>query len=172
MIAAQRAIVDAYVSLEGAGFPANVVLERQLSPRLAPVPELKAANDRILASLASGKLVPEADVPAALLAVYRPSVQPYLISWFAYDPRVEIRKASGRVTIVQGTHDVQAIVDDGKALAAARPSATFVLIDGMTHVLTDDPATTVAAQTTGAYADASRPLDTLLVATLAAAVTT
>jgi pimeloyl-ACP methyl ester carboxylesterase len=170
MVASQRVLLDGYVSLEGAGFPANVVLDRQLAPRLTPVPELKAANDRILTSLASGKLVPESDVPAALLAYYRPSVQPYLISWFAYDPRVEIQKASGRVTIVQGTHDVQAIVEDGNALAAARPAASFALIDGMTHVLTDDPATTVEAQITGAYADASRPLDARLVTTLVAAV--
>jgi len=170
MIAAQSAPVDAYVSLEGAGFPANVVLARQLATNLAPYPELKAQSDRILASLLSGKLVPASDVPAPLLSLYRPSVQPYLMSWFAYDPRVEIVKTTGRVTIVQGTHDVQVSVDDGKALAAARPSATFVLIDGMTHVLVDDPGTTIAEQVTGAYADASRPLDARLVAALGGAV--
>ncbi len=170
MIAAQGAPVDAYVSLEGAGFPANVVLARQLATNLAPYPELKAQSDRILASLVSGKLVAASDVPAPLLSLYRPSVQPYLISWFAYDPRVEIVKTTGRVTIVQGTHDVQVSVDDGKALAAARPSATFVLIDGMTHVLVDDPGTTIAEQVTGAYADASRPLDARLVAALGGAV--
>jgi pimeloyl-ACP methyl ester carboxylesterase len=170
MIAAQSVPVDAYVSLEGAGFPANVVLARQLATNLAPYPELKAQSDRILASLALGKLVVASDVPAPLLSLFRPSVQPYLISWFAYDPRVEIVKTTGRVTIVQGTHDVQVSVDDGKALAAARPSATFVLIDGMTHVLVDDPGTTIAEQVTGAYADASRPLDARLVAALGGAV--
>jgi pimeloyl-ACP methyl ester carboxylesterase len=169
MIAAQSVPVDAYVSLEGAGFPANVVLARQLATNLAPYPELKAQSDRILASLALGKLVVASDVPAPLLSLFRPSVQPYLISWFAYDPRVEIVKTTGRVTIVQGTHDVQVSVDDGKALAAARPSATFVLIDGMTHVLVDDPGTTIAEQVTGAYADASRPLDARLVAALGGA---
>jgi pimeloyl-ACP methyl ester carboxylesterase len=170
MIAAQSAPVDAYVSLEGAGFPANVVLARQLATNLAAYPELKAQSDRILASLASGKLVAASDVPAPLLSLYRPSVQPYLLSWFAFDPRVEILKTTGRITIVQGTHDVQVSVDDGKALAAARPSATFVLIDGMTHVLVDDPGTTIAEQVTGAYADASRPLDARLVAALGGAV--
>jgi pimeloyl-ACP methyl ester carboxylesterase len=169
MIAAQSVPVDAYVSLEGAGFPANVVLARQLATNLAPYPELKAQSDRILASLALGKLVVASDVPAPLLSLFRPSVQPYLLSWFAYDPRVEIVKTTGRVTIVQGTHDVQVSVDDGKALAAARPSATFVLIDGMTHVLVDDPGTTIAEQVTGAYADASRPLDARLVAALGGA---
>jgi pimeloyl-ACP methyl ester carboxylesterase len=170
MIASQRAPVDAYVSLEGAGFPANVVLARQIATNLAPYPELKAQSDRILASLVSGKLVAASDVPTPLLSLYRPSVQPYLMSWFAYDPRVEIARATGRVTIVQGTHDVQVSIDDGKALAAARPTATFVLVDGMTHVLTDDPGTTLAEQVSGAYADASRPLDARLVTTLAAAV--
>jgi pimeloyl-ACP methyl ester carboxylesterase len=170
MIAAQSAPVDAYVSLEGAGFPANVVLARQLATNLAAYPELEAQSERILASLVRGKLVAASDVPAPLLSLYRPSIQPYLMSWFAYDPRVEIVKATGRVTIVQGTHDVQVSVDDGKALAAARPSATFVLIDGMTHVLVDDPGTTIAEQVTGAYADASRPLDARLIAALGGAV--
>jgi pimeloyl-ACP methyl ester carboxylesterase len=170
MIAAQSAPVDAYVSLEGAGFPANVVLARQLATNLAAYPELKAQSDRILASLVGGKLVAASDVPAPLLSVYRPSVQPYLMSWFAFDPRVEIVKTTGRVTIVQGTHDVQVSVDDGKALAAARPNAAFVLIDGMTHVLVDDPGTTIAEQVTGAYADASRPLDARLVTALGGAV--
>jgi pimeloyl-ACP methyl ester carboxylesterase len=170
LIAAQSAPVDAYVSLEGAGFPANVVLARQLATNLAAYPELEAQSERILASLVRGKLVAASDVPAPLLSLYRPSIQPYLMSWFAYDPRVEIVKATGRVTIVQGTHDVQVSVDDGKALAAARPSATFVLIDGMTHVLVDDPGTTIAEQVTGAYADASRPLDARLIAALGGAV--
>jgi uncharacterized protein len=103
------------------------------------------------------------NVPAGLMALYRPSVQPYIISWLKYDPRTEITKVKSRVTIVQGSHDVQVSVENGKALAAALPSATFALIDGMTHVLTtDDPATNLAGQLTGAYADAARPLSTNL----------
>ncbi|MBD5635263.1 MAG: alpha/beta fold hydrolase [Candidatus Eremiobacteraeota bacterium] len=169
MCAAAKTTVDGYGSLEGAGFPANEVLTRQLAERLAPLPDLKAQADRILASLTRGTPVAEADVPPLLQSLFRPSVQPYLMSWFAYDPRVQIARASGRITIVQGTNDVQVSVEDGRALAAARPQAAFVLIDGMTHVLVDDPGTTLADQLKGAYADPLRPLDARLVRTLVTA---
>jgi uncharacterized protein len=170
MLAAERVPVDAYVSLEGAGFPIATVLREQLRAPLQPYPELAAKAETILEALSSGKTVVAADVPPGLMALYRPSVQPYVISWLKYDPRTEITKVKSRVTIVQGSHDVQVSVENGKALAAALPSATFALIDGMTHVLTDDPATNLAGQLTGAYADATRPLNTNLVRTLIAAM--
>jgi uncharacterized protein len=166
MIAAQRAHVDAYVSLEGAGFPAATVLATQLK---ANAPGMAGQWQPILDKLASGATVPAADVPADLGPLFRPSVQPYLISWFKYDPRVEIAKLTGPVVIVQGTHDIQVGVADGQALAGAAPSAKYVLIDGMTHVLTDDPGTTLAQQASGAYADAARPLDATLVTAIVAA---
>ena len=126
MLAAARAPIDAYVSLEGAGFPASVMLKRQLAQRLQPYPELEAQSDRILATLDRGTLVPQNDVPQLVVRLRSARRD---------------REGIGCVTIVQGTHDVQATVDDGKALAAARPSATFALIENMTHVLVDDPAT-------------------------------
>lgn len=170
MLAAERAPVDAYVSLEGAGFPIATVLRAQLQPKLQPYPELAAKAAAILEALSSGSTVDAADVPPGLMALYRPSIQAYLISWLKYDPRTEITKFKSRVTIVQGSHDVQVPVENGKALAAALPSANFVLVDGMTHVLTDDRATNLAGQLAGAYADAARPLDTHLVRMLIAAV--
>ncbi|GAC1543930.1 MAG: alpha/beta hydrolase [Vulcanimicrobiaceae bacterium] len=171
MIAAQRAPVDAFISLDGAGFPASAVLGEQLRAQLQPYPDLRERAAKILTTLANGTTVAAADVPPALMSVFRPSVQPYLISWFKYDPRVEIAKLTSRVTIVHGTHDVQVPIDDGRALAAAHPGASFVSIDGLTHVLVNDPGTTLAEQKTGAYADAARPIDPALVRALVAAVT-
>ncbi len=169
MLAAQKAPVDAFVSLEGAGFPIATVLREQLRPQLASVPTLAAAAEKIMTSLSDGKTVPAADVPSELMSLFRPSVQPYVISWFKYDPRVEIAKLAGPVTIVQGTHDVQVPVANGEALRDARSSATYVAIDGLTHMLVDDPGTTLAAQLAGAYSDASRAIDATLVAALVTA---
>jgi len=166
MIAAQRAHVDTYVSLEGAGFPAAMVLAAQLQQN---APGLADKWQPILNKLSSGSTVPAADVAPELASLFRPSVQPYLISWFKYDPRVEIAKVPGPVIIVQGTHDIQVVVADGQALAAAAPHAKYIVIDGMTHVLTDDPGTTLAQQRPGAYADATRPLDATLITALVAA---
>jgi pimeloyl-ACP methyl ester carboxylesterase len=168
MVAVQRARVESYVSIEGAGFPADVVLRKQLAAHLGSQPDLLAQSNHILDELVQGNQVSE--TPRELAALFRPSVQPYLISWFKYDPRVEIAKVTSLVTVIQGTNDLQVSMDDGKALAAANPHATFVVLDGMTHVLSDDTGKTLAEQMTGAYADAERPLDPRLIDALIAAV--
>ena len=168
ILAAQRAKVDAFVSLEGPGVPAQDSIRRQLRPRLATLPELAKASDRILDALRDGHTV--ADVPEALRALYRPSVQPYLISWFRYDPRVEIAKLSTRTAIVQGTFDLQVSVDDARALAAARPAATLTLVERMSHVLKDAADATLASQMKTVYANPSLPIDLAVPAAIAAAL--
>ncbi|MGH7689596.1 MAG: alpha/beta hydrolase, partial [Gemmatimonadaceae bacterium] len=136
MIAARTARAGGYVSLEGAGSPAAVILRTQLKGKLPP--DLAAQSERILSGLEKGQ--PTDSVPAPLMVLYRPSVQPYLISWFRYNPAAEIGKLRIPVLIVQGTHDEQVTMDDAHRLAAADPRATLLVLDGMTHVLKDAPA--------------------------------
>jgi pimeloyl-ACP methyl ester carboxylesterase len=167
MLAVGHAPVEAYVSIDGPGFPADVVLRRQLGPLLAGSPDLAAANTRILDALTRGQT--DADVPALLAPLYHASIQPYLISWFRYDPSAEIKKVRARVTIVQGANDIQVSVDNARALAAARPDATLVIVPAMTHVLSDDDATTLEGQASGVYLDHLRPIDPQLVRAIASA---
>jgi len=131
MIAAKKCGAAGFISLEGAGFPAADILRTQLKGRL-PDP-LVAQNEAILKSLEAGKTFD--DPPQTLLALYRPSVQPYLISWFKYDPAKEIAALKMPVLIIQGTTDVQVSIDDAKRLAAANPKARLVTIEGMNHIL-------------------------------------
>lgn len=168
MLAATRAKVAAFVSLEGAGVPAQQGLRRQLAPQLAALPSLAAASDRILDALAQGHTV--ADVPDTLQALYRPSVQPYLISWFRYDPRIAIAKVAARTAIVQGTFDAQIPVADARALAAAKPAATLTIVERMSHVLKDAPDATLASQINTVYVNPSLPLDPAVPAAIAAAL--
>lgn len=58
-----------------------------------------------------------------------------MISWLRYDPAKEIAKLSIPVLITQGTTDIQATMQDVKLLAATKPSAKVLLIEGMNHVL-------------------------------------
>ena len=152
MLAAKQAKVDALVSIAGVGRPAPALIREQLDTKLPP--RLKARSDRILDELVAGRTV--TDVPKELAALYRPSVQPYLISWFKYDPAREIVALEIPVLIVQGTTDLQISVDDAKRLAAAKKDAKLRLIDGMNHVLKH--ATSPADQQT-AYTDPSRPIE-------------
>lgn len=131
MVAAKKCGAAGFISLEGAGFPAADILRTQLKTRLPE--DLNAKSEAILKSLEAGKTVD--DGPPQLAAIYRPSVQPYLISWFKYDPAKEIAALRIPVLIVQGTTDLQVTLDDAKRLAAANPRAKLVVIDGMNHVL-------------------------------------
>lgn len=150
LLAAQRTPVDAYVSLAGAGRDAPTVLRAQLQTRLPPA--LAEQNERVLSALQAGQTV--ADVPAPLAPLYRPSVQPHLISWFRHDPAREITKLKMPVAIVQGETDIQvSVADDARRLAAALPSAELKLVPGMNHVLK-----TAAAGDIKAYMDAGLPL--------------
>ncbi|MBP1203967.1 pimeloyl-ACP methyl ester carboxylesterase [Duganella sp. 1411] len=136
LVACQRAKADACVSISGSGHPLADILRDQLKPKLPPA--LAGDNERILVSLEQGKPVEE--VPPQLMMLYRPSVQPYLISSFKTDPRKAIAALKMPVLILQGTTDIQVAVTEAQALSAAAPAAKLVIIDGMNHVLKMVPA--------------------------------
>jgi pimeloyl-ACP methyl ester carboxylesterase len=80
------------------------------------------------------------------------------------DELKELAKLEIPVLIVQGTTDVQTMVEDAKALAAAKKDAKLVIIDGMNHTLRK--AATQAEQAR-AYFDPSLPLAPNLVEEIA-----
>ena len=131
MIAAREAGADAFVSLEGTGRKAADILTEQLKNQLPP--DLMAQTNRILAALSAGQ-TPDS-VPPVLAPLFRPSVVPYLISWFKYDPAAEIGKLKIPALIVQGTTDIQVSMTDANALAAGNRSARLFTIEGMNHIL-------------------------------------
>lgn len=155
MVAARRAPANVFVSLEGAGRPIAVILREQLKPKLKP--ELYATADAIIASLQDDKTVTE--IPDDLAVLFRPSVQPYLISWLKYDPAVEIAKLRIPFVVVQGTADVQTTMVDAQALHAAAPGSQLVVIDGMNHVLKHAPDVSSPAAILKGYADSSLPVE-------------
>lgn len=166
MLATQRANADAFVSLEGAGRTAATVIHEQLAAR-APA-ALAAQADSIMAEISAGRTV--ASIPPALLSLYRPSVQPYLISWFRYDPAKEVARLQVPVLIVQGTTDIQVSQEDAHLLAAANPRARLVIVDGMNHVLKLVPPD--MTQQMKSYSDPTLAVAPQLVDTIASFVTT
>jgi fermentation-respiration switch protein FrsA (DUF1100 family) len=154
MLAAERVPVDGFVSLAGAGRPIAEILRDQLAKGLKDPALLTKAN-AIIASLVAGNTV--GDVPKELAALFRPSVQPYLISWMKYDPTTELaRIATPSVLIAHGTTDIQVPITDAQRLAAARPSAKLLVIEGMNHVLKAADASNAAQQ--DAYTNPSLPV--------------
>ncbi len=132
MRVANKEKVDGFISLAGAGQRADFIMKKQIA---ANAPQLSPAADSILISLAKGNTVLVKN--PQLTSIFSESVQPYLISWFAYDPGIEIKKLNTKVLLINGSSDLQVDVSEMKRLKTAKPAATSVVIEGMNHVLKD-----------------------------------
>lgn len=130
MIALQQTNVDKFISIAGVGRPAADILRTQLAGQ--PPVVLDAALP-IIDQLEKGDTI--AEVPQMLNALFRPSVQPYIISWFKYDPQIEIAKLKIPILIIQGTTDIQVNVDEAELLKKANSKAELKIIEGMNHIL-------------------------------------
>lgn len=161
MLAAPTIRASKVVSIAGAGAPAGDVIIRQLSAQLQPAPLAQATA--AVRKIERGELLDT--VPPGLFALFRPSVQPYLISWFAHDPRTVAGRLGVPLLVIQGTHDIQVLEEDAHAIAAANPRATLALIPGMNHVLKQSPAGRL--EQGPAYSDSTIAIDSTLVRLIA-----
>ncbi|MEJ5865940.1 alpha/beta hydrolase [Pseudomonas farsensis] len=134
-LAAEDAGASAVITLAGSGRPIGDVLREQLAQRLPPAQ--LASGEALIARLQAGQT--SLDVPPMLRQVFRPSVQPYLITLLRQDPAAAFARLRVPALIVQGRNDVQVEVADAEQLKAAKPDAELVLIDGMNHVLRISP---------------------------------
>lgn len=145
----------------------GAVLGTQLST--APMGEpLRTKALFILKRLESGQHV--AKVDPKLDNIFRPSVQPYLLSILDIDPAQELATLTTPTLLVSGGHDLQVSTADFAALKKARPDAEAILIPGMNHVMKDvgeDRNTNLAA-----YSDPTLPLSPELAASVTTFITT
>ncbi|MGJ7475434.1 alpha/beta hydrolase [Pseudomonas fulva] len=134
-LAAEQAGASAVISLAGSGRPMAEVVREQLAERLPPAQ--LARGSALLDRLEAGQT--SLDFPAPLRQVFRPSVQPYLITLFRQDPAAAFARLPMPALIVQGRNDVQVDVADAQKLKDAKPDAHLVLIEGMNHMLRISP---------------------------------
>lgn len=121
---------DKFISIAGAGWSADKILKEQLNSQPKEIQDLSFP---IIDSLKNGKTFE--NVSPMLNVLFRSTVQPYIISWFKYDPQNEIKKLSIPILIIQGTNDIQVSVEDAKRLSNANKNAELVLIKDMNHIL-------------------------------------
>lgn len=151
-LASARQPVAALITLAGSGRPIDDVLREQLQGRLPPA--LLASSHYLIDELRAGRT--HQPVPEALEVLFRPSVQPYLISLFRQDPAQAFAQADAPALIIQGTHDMQVGIEDARALQRSRPDAELALISGMNHVLRIVPAQ--PQQQLASYNEPDRPI--------------
>ena len=132
MLASEKA--DVFVSLAGAGRSIDVILKEQLAEQLSGKKKLLRAANEGLSKLKEGKLVE--DAPVELFGLFRPSVQPYMMSWMKYDPAVVISKLKIPIVIIQGSTDLQVKEEDARLLFMAHPlNSRLIIIEDMNHIL-------------------------------------
>ena len=120
---------DGLISIAGAGKPIDAIIIEQIEKQ---APFLKEDTVHILAELKRGKLVD--NINPNLIALFRKSVQPYLISWIQYNPQQEIHRLDIPILIVHGTKDIQVNVDEAELLKEANLNATLIIISNMNHI--------------------------------------
>lgn len=130
-VAAQQNDIASLISIAGIGRPADEVLMEQLSGSLPP--NLLMESEKALQQLKAGKKVET--VSEQLQSLFRPSVQPYMISWLKYDPQQEISNVNVPVIILQGRKDIQVTETDAENLYAANDQAIIHYFSKMNHVL-------------------------------------
>ncbi|PEZ81940.1 MULTISPECIES: alpha/beta hydrolase [Bacillaceae] len=136
MAAAKKTETDIFISLAGAGEPIDQVLIKQLEEQLTPT--LLTESKDILAKLKQGKQV--GTVSADLQSVFRPSVQPYMISWIQYNPIELVKELNIPVLIVNGNRDIQVPATNAKALHKEKSDSELLILEKMNHVLKEAPA--------------------------------
>ncbi|GGJ24181.1 alpha/beta hydrolase [Deinococcus roseus] len=131
LLVAKQNPVDRYVSISGAGSNAADILLTQLKPQLPATLYDQSAD--LIAKLRKGQT---GAVPSpALASLFRPSVQPYLISWFKHDPARILTTLNTPALIVQGERDLQVTLQDAQKLHAAQPKSRLLVVPTMNHVL-------------------------------------
>lgn len=135
MLAAQKVEVAGFISVAGVGKPAADIIREQLK---AQPPMVLQDAEPIIESLLVGKVV--AEVKPYLNSLFRPSVQPYMISWFKYNPENVIAKLNIPTLIIHGTTDIQVATENANILHEAVKNSEIKIIEGMNHILKDAPA--------------------------------
>ena len=156
------------ISVSGAGRKLSDVIRDQLRANPANAPLLDQAM-AALDALEKGQHVDVSGMNPALLRLFAPQVQDFLIDDFRHDPAKLAASLKLPLLIVQGERDIQISAADARALAAAQPKAKLVLVPAMNHVLkdvaNDDRSANVAT-----YSDFSLPVDSALVDAVASFV--
>lgn len=152
---------DKFISVAGTEKPADSILFDQLNSQgLYNMTEVA----EILSGIKNGKIMPVFD--QNLAQIFRPSVQPYMTSWFKYNPVEVYSKINIPVLVLHGTTDIQIPVENANLLDNALPKSNLVILDNMNHILKD----AVAGDTTAnleTYKNANLPVNEILISEIA-----
>lgn len=135
LVAAQEAAdLCGLILVATAGRPLGAVLREQLQANPANAPILDQALSAIT-QLEAGQRVEVTGMHPALLPLFQPAVQGFLINEFSFDPAKLIATCRHPVLVVQGQRDIQVGIGDAEQLRRANPVAQLAVLPDTNHVL-------------------------------------
>lgn len=129
MLAAKEK-ADAFISIAGLAQPVDSILTQQVASQMPGLKENVQQAFKELRNTGS-----TSSYNPVLESLFRPSVQPFILSWMKYDPREEIAALDLPVLIINGSNDLQVEEPEARALKAAKPEAELVILPNMNHIL-------------------------------------
>ncbi len=156
LAAEEACCLDGVVLLCAPGYNMAEILNFQLSQQLVPAyMGLMVKSTAIINSLKAGRMVAEEDIPAELMSLFHPTVQPFIISNMRYEPTELAAKCRVPMLIVSGGRDIQVSVSNGERLHGANPAAEHRMFENMTHVLKDADTSDRMMQVMSIYTNAN-----------------
>ena len=156
LAAEEACCLDGVVLLCAPGYNMAEILNFQLSQQLVPAyMGLMVKSTAIINSLKAGRMVSEEDIPAELMSLFHPTVQPFIISNMRYEPTELAAKCRVPMLIVSGGRDIQVSVSNGERLHGANPAAEHRMFENMTHVLKDADTSDRMMQIMSIYTNAN-----------------
>ena len=120
---------NGYISIAGAGLSADSIINSQMVNQNI---EVRNKVKEYLKVLKKGNTIENVDI--GYYALFRPSVQPYMISWIKYNPTFEISKIKKPILILQGKSDLQVDTSNAIMLNNNSINSKLVLFDNMNHI--------------------------------------
>ena len=156
LAAEEACCLDGVVLLCAPGYNMAEILNFQLSQQLVPTyMGLMVKSTAIINSLKAGRMVAQEDIPAELMSLFHPTVQPFIISNMRYEPTELAAKCRVPMLIVSGGRDIQVSVSNGERLHGANPAAEHRMFENMTHVLKDADTSDRVMQVMSIYTNAN-----------------
>lgn len=121
---------DAFVSIAGAAHPIDTIIVEQIAVQMPGLKESAQQSFKEMRVTGSSK-----NYNPMLEMIFRPSVQPFILSWMHYDPQEYIKALDIPVLLINGSSDLQVKEEQAAKLQEAKPEAKLVILDKMNHVL-------------------------------------
>ncbi|MDC8004516.1 alpha/beta hydrolase [Aureisphaera galaxeae] len=129
MVAAQDG-ADGFISIAGAGQEIDDVVVDQIAKQAPGLKDnARQSFDDMRANGVAQNYSP------GLSSIFRPQIQPFMLTWMQYNPNVEIKKLEVPIFIINGDKDLQVQVSEAEMLKEARPDAKYSIVKNMNHIL-------------------------------------